>query len=1138
MPVRNKKSASPAVFALNAHLLSLVTLYLLSFPVHLLAAPGPCEPVLARAISVQGTLEVRRARQQQWQPAGRDARFCPGDAVRTGANSRSAILLIPETVIRLDQYSSLVFTMPETDTTPTWLELLKGAAHFISRDPRALKIITPLANAAITGTEFLVQVDEHETGVIVYEGRVQVSNAAGSVPVGADERATARAGQAPITAAMVHPRDAVQWTLYYPPVISTAGPLNASLQQAAQALAVGRVDEAQDRLTRLLAQHPTNSAALALQSIIALTQNNMTLARELAQRAVIAQPASAAARIAMSYVQQAAFDQPGAQESLQRAVHDHPDDALAWARLAELRLSTGYLDEGLAAAKRASSLDPGLALTQTVRGYGYLTEIKIPQAIDAFDEAIDLDQAAPLPRLGLGLAKIRKGELAAGRQDIENAVALDPGNSLIRSYMGKAYYEEKRDRLAGSQYEMAKTLDPKDPTPWFYDAIRKQTENRPVEALHAMQTSIALNDNRAVYRSRLQLDQDLATRSASQARIYSDLGFEQLALVKGWQSVNTDPANYSAHRLLSDSYSTLPRHEIARVSELLQSQLLQPINLTPVPPELAEENLFILEGAGPAKPAYLEFNPLFTRNRLALQADGLAGSNSTWADDVVHNGVYNNWSWSAGQFHYQSDGYRDNNDQDQNIYDLFVQGALSYQTSVQAEYRDRRIKNGDLVQRFEPEDFSHTQREKITDQTVRLGLHQVFTPGSEVIASLIYLYNHNNDVNDTVPQAVPPLGTLTTAFDAEHPLNQGLTAEIQHIYRASAFKLVSGAGYYTTDGKLKATVDVSLTPPSPLIPDRSIFRDTEQNWSHKNAYVYANIPYGQTLMMTAGASYDDLSLDQDTETTTTLTGLPVPPTSTPSKSKIGVQKLNPKLGLTWLPWKNTTLRAAAFRTITRSLVSNQTIEPTQVAGFNQFYNDQTGTKADVYGLAADQVITQDLSSGVEYSWRNTSVPYESTPANIDQVDWDEGFGRAYLYWTPTRRVATSAEYQYEDFKRDSAFTGEFQATRLQTQRVPLTASYFHPLGFFAHVRTTYYDQQGKFNTNAAGFLQNQPTEDKNDQFWLVDASIGYRLPKRYGFISVGVSNLFDENFKFVDTDPFNPQVYPQRFFFSRLTLSF
>ena len=135
-----------------------------------------------------------------------------------------------------------------------------------------------------------------------------------------------------------------------------------------------------------------------------------------------------------------------------------------------------------------------------------------------------------LPRLGLGLAKIRDGDLVEGRKEIEIAVSLDPDNSLIRSYLGKAFYEEKRDKMADDQYGMAEKLDPKDPTPFFYEAIKKQSINRPVEALEDMQKAIELNDDRAVYRSKLLLDSDLAARSASLARIYTDLGFQDLAL--------------------------------------------------------------------------------------------------------------------------------------------------------------------------------------------------------------------------------------------------------------------------------------------------------------------------------------------------------------------------------------------------------------------------------------------------------------------------------------------------------------------------------------------------------------------------------------------------------------------------------
>ena len=328
---------------------------------------------------------------------------------------------------------------------------------------------------------------------------------------------------------------------------------------------------------------------MALQSIIAVVQNDKEKALGIAQKAVAANAKSAAALTALSYAQQANFDLEGARKSLQQAVQAEPSNALAWARLAEIHLSFADLDDALEAAQKAVALNPNLSRTQMVLGFAYLTRVDTVESKKAFEKAIELDQADALSRLGLGLGKIRDGDLVDGRKELEIAASLDANNSIVRSYLGKAYYEEKRSDLAERDYATAKELDPKDPTPYFYDAIQKQTTNRPVEALQSMEKAIELNDNRAVYRSQLQLDSDLAARSASQARIYSDLGFQQLALVEGWKSVNTDPSNFSAHRFLADSYSILPRHEIARVSELLQSQLLQPLNMTPIQPRLSRE---------------------------------------------------------------------------------------------------------------------------------------------------------------------------------------------------------------------------------------------------------------------------------------------------------------------------------------------------------------------------------------------------------------------------------------------------------------------------------------------------------------------------------------------------------------------
>jgi Tfp pilus assembly protein PilF len=92
-----------------------------------------------------------------------------------------------------------------------------------------------------------------------------------------------------------------------------------------------------------------------------------------------------------------------------------------------------------------------------VLGFAYLTEVKTDFAAAAFERAITLDSADPLPRLGMGLAQIRDGDLESGGRNVEIAASLDPENALVRSYLGKVYFEEKRGKLDEREYATAKT---------------------------------------------------------------------------------------------------------------------------------------------------------------------------------------------------------------------------------------------------------------------------------------------------------------------------------------------------------------------------------------------------------------------------------------------------------------------------------------------------------------------------------------------------------------------------------------------------------------------------------------------------------------------------------------------------------
>ncbi len=88
-----------------------------------------------------------------------------------------------------------------------------------------------------------------------------------------------------------------------------------------------------------------------------------------------------------------------------------------------------------------------------------------------------------------------------------------------------------------------------------------------------------------------------------------------------------------------------------------------------------------------------------------------------------------------------------------------------------------------------------------------------------------------------------------------------------------------------------------------------------------------------------------------------------------------LHELNPKLGVQWAINEQISLRAAAFKVTNPIFATSQTIEPTQVAGFNQFYDNITSTVSKNYGVALDVRFTNQLFGGLEAFHRDLDVPF-------------------------------------------------------------------------------------------------------------------------------------------------------------------
>ena len=494
----------------------------------------------------------------------------------------------------------------------------------------------------------------------------------------------------------------------------------------------------------------------------------------------------------------------------------------------------------------------------------------------------------------------------------------------------------------------------------------------------------------------------------------------------------------------------------------------------------------------------------------------MIGENSTKGGEAIISGIYKKLSFSGGYSSFDTDGWGSNHDQDDVLANIFAQVELTHKTSIQAEYRNREIDNGDWAQYFFEDNFFPTYRQEDEIDTYRIGIRHEFSPRSILIGN----FSSQDATENLLFGFYDPVGFFEP-YDLEliFPYNtdqEAYSGELQHLFRADKIKTVGGVGYFSIDQDLSSAFEVYYLPDE---PPSLIFADgpylQKFDIEHTNFYLYSYIDMLRDLNITVGASVDLFELNETT-----------------GDEDLDEDQINPKVGITWTPKPDTTLRGAAFRTFRRTLITDQTLEPTQVAGFNQFYDDPNATEAWVYGIGVDQKFSQSIYGGAEFTYRDMDVPYLDTDLlAFQETEWDEYIGRVYLYWAPHKMLSLSMEYLYEKLDRNEDFTeGTSEVT---THRLPLGINFFHPSGLSLSLKATYWNQDGIFERINDNFI----FAPGDDTFWVVDAALGYRLPQRYGFITVGVTNLFDESFQYFETDYNNSQVIPEQFVYSKVTLA-
>src|SRR5262249_33901531 len=153
----------------------------------------------------------------------------------------------------------------------------------------------------------------------------------------------------------------------------------------------------------------------------------------------------------------------------------------------------------LTALNRGLELSPRHAEGLALKGFLLAAQGRSPEALDSFNHAIALNGALANAWLGRGLVRIRGGDPLQGRDDLQVAATLEPQRAVLRSYLGKSFSHLADNIRAGKELNLAKKLDPNDPTSWLYSALLNEQENRINDAITDLQRSKELNQNRSVF---------------------------------------------------------------------------------------------------------------------------------------------------------------------------------------------------------------------------------------------------------------------------------------------------------------------------------------------------------------------------------------------------------------------------------------------------------------------------------------------------------------------------------------------------------------------------------------------------------------------------------------------------------------
>lgn len=876
-------------------------------------------------------------------------------------------------------------------------------------------------------------------------------------------------------------------------------------------LLTGNPQEAQRLLEVARSRAPTFILPQALLVQIYMVQNRRDLARTLAEELVSVAPRSPQAWLSLGLVKIAAFDLPAAVAHFQTALQIDPTFVEAYIYLAKIWLGSDYLDRAQQAVRRALDLAPQNGEVLAMAGFVRLAFRDFEGARTLFRRALALSPGLGEPHLGLGIIAFRYRQMEQGLAEILLATLLEPRISLYQSELGKALYQVRNFGKAMEVYDYAKTLDPRDPTPYLYKGIALTDLNRPGEAIQEINRSIALNDNRAVFRTRLALNRDLAVRNFNLAKAYLQLNLGEWAYRKAVTSVQKDPTNASAYLFLSGAFASSRNRLGAGTSALLLYRLLSPAN----------ENTFTQSLIGQST---IDYTPMFEMTYLRVLSQGSIG---TWPNRhaITENflevyGGRPGLAFDVGGFYNENQGFRDRNGDAKN-YSIInnVKWEPNVKNSLYGNftyYDSESGDTGDLTDfSYQPQAFF---RQHYHSKIYELGYVYRFNPNATFILYSTYQNQKLNNTNySRYSFTIPDFPGIL--FDVDEYVTRRAPREFFNIQTQQQLvwgnhTFMVGLDYFS--GHLKYRRDTLSLISIFGIPLFDRF-DTEAYRPPERSYSFYLLDYWQIhpkLLVEAGVFKDYAKNSRY--------GFARP---------VANSLWNFRLGLNFFATPDHTFRFLVQRNLNTHYFTTPSLVPPQVAGFPWLINIDEG------GL------TREIGVAWEAQWTPKTFTVVQLNANrIDNPVYEPYFGAGgdilenRVYWGWKRYVASVSLNQILSpawglgvgvtmKKIDPSFVSADPAQRdIAEIDAGFTLSYLHPQGWQGSVRN---------------YLLYQDLRGRGDHsFWLADIVVGKALAHKRGLVSLEINNIFDRRFYYAREPVALEAFFPSRRILFRLALFF